>query len=73
MSSSRRKNDEPRKAKKLAVYTIVASGTEDAKDFWQRIGSAFLNKDGSINVVLNALPVNGKLHIREQKQEDQTS
>lgn len=61
---------ETKKSPKLAVYTIIPSGTEDGKDFWQRIGSAFFNKDGSMNVMLNALPVNGKLHIREQKQEE---
>lgn len=72
MSNKGTKNDTKR-AKNLAVYTIVASGSKDTKDFWQRIGSAFLNKDGSMSVLLNALPVNGKLHIREQKQEDQTS
>ena len=56
--------------KKLAVYTIVPSNSEDKKDFWQRIGCAYINKDGSLNVVLNALPLNGKLHIREKKQDD---
>lgn len=71
--STKQKTEEIKRTKRLAVYTIVSRGTEDNKDFWQRIGSAFLNKDGSINVVLNALPVNGKLHIREQKLEEQTS
>ena len=48
---------------RYAVYTIVenASGGDD---FWQRIGIGFQNKDGSVNVILNALPVNGTLHIR---------
>lgn len=32
-----------------------------------------MSQDGSMSVLLNALPVNGKLHIREQKQEEQTS
>ncbi len=49
--------------KTLAVYTIVDIGGE--KPLWNRIGSAFVNKDGSINVLLNALPLDGKLHIRE--------
>jgi len=46
------------------VYTVVRNGE---KDFWNRIGNAFVNKDGSLNVKLNAFPVNGELHIREPK------
>ncbi len=53
-----------------AVYTIVndyrrqPSANPDRK-VWVRIGSADVTKDGSINVVLDALPVNGTLHIRD--------
>ena len=46
----------------LIAYTIVETGS-DAKDYWQRVGSAWTNNDGSINITLNALPVNGKLHV----------
>lgn len=46
-----------------AVYTIVKQG--DGKNHWLRIGVAFTNRDGSINVVLNALPMNGKLQLRD--------
>ena len=51
---------------KLAVYTITENQGRDA--FWQRIGTAFENKDGSINVLLNALPCDRKLHIRLPRQ-----
>ena len=50
------------------VYTIIereASEGRDAKSFWVRIGSAFVNRDGSLNVKLDALPVNGTLQIRD--------
>lgn len=50
----------------FVVYTIVDSNG-DADDYWQRVGAAWTNKDGSINITLNALPLNGKLHIREPK------
>ena len=50
--------------KPLAAYTIVEREDSD-DDIWCRIGIAFTNKDGSVNVYLNALPVNGKVHIRE--------
>ena len=48
------------------AYTIVETNG-DADDYWQRVGSAWTNKDGSINISLNSLPLNGKLHIREPK------
>jgi len=32
---------------------------------WVRAGSAFVNKDGSLNVLLDVLPLDGKLHVRE--------
>jgi len=45
---------------------IAYSITErNGKTFWNRIGVAFENKDGSITVNLEALPVNGQLQIRE--------
>ena len=47
------------------VYTIVEK--EGQKAFWLKIGTAFVNKDESLNVYLNALPINGELNIREPK------
>ena len=35
------------------------------KTYWNRIGVAFTNKDGSINVKLDALPTGGTLQIRD--------
>ena len=53
----------------FVVYTIVET-VGNGSNFWQRVGSAWKNKDGSINVRLNALPVNGELHIRVPKAKD---
>ncbi len=50
----------------LVVYTIVAR-ERDGRKFWVRIGSAFRNRDGSLNAVLDAIPTNGTLHIRAFK------
>ncbi len=50
----------------LVVYTIVER-ERDGKKFWVRIGSAFRNRDGSLNAVLDAMPVNGTMHIREPR------
>ena len=51
-------------AKRQAVFT-----TREVKGrtIWTRIGTAFTNKDSSLNVVLDALPIGGRLHIREEK------
>lgn len=50
----------------LVVYTIVER-ERDKKKLWIRIGSAFRNRDGSLNALLDAVPTNGSLHIRELK------
>ena len=53
------------------VFTIVESGQGDQqKKRWLRIGTAFTNQDGSFNVILDALPLNGKLNIRDPKPRD---
>lgn len=44
------------------VFTVVQNGE---KEYWNRIGLAFPNKDGSLTVRLNALPLDGRLQIRE--------
>lgn len=51
-------------AKRLVVYTIIDKPGTD-KSFWWRIGTAWVNRDLSINIQLDAFPVNGKLHVRE--------
>lgn len=52
------------------VETELGSKPQAVMDVWTvddkyraRIGVAFLNEDGSLNVLLNALPVNRKLRI----------
>ncbi len=40
----------------------------NGKSLWIKIGTAFLNKDGSINVFLDTLPIDGRLHIRDRKE-----
>lgn len=49
-----------------AVYTVVDRG-EGKKPWWCRIGTAFINKDGSLSVLLDALPTNGKMQIRDEE------
>ena len=38
---------------------------KDGKVAWRLLGSAFVNRDNSINVYLDGLPVNGKLQLRD--------
>jgi hypothetical protein len=47
-----------------AVYTIVER-QRDAKKFWLRVGTAFENRDGSLNIYLDAVPTNGTLQVRD--------
>ncbi|MBF0491819.1 MAG: hypothetical protein HQM15_03470 [Deltaproteobacteria bacterium] len=45
----------------------VPLGDKPAKTIWTKIGVAFVNRDQSLNVLLDALPLHGKLHIRDRK------
>ncbi len=49
------------------VYNIIETGK--GKNHWIKVGIVFVNKDGSINVKLNCLPLNGTLHIRDRKEQ----
>ena len=39
-----------------AVFTVVERGT--GKSYWTRVGVGFVNRDGSITLKLDAIPVN---------------
>jgi len=53
--------------KPWGAFNIVERGE---KSFWNRIGTAFRNHDGSYNIYLDALPIGGKVQIREIKDDD---
>ena len=53
----------------LAVFTITER-EKDGKKFWVRLGTAFRNRDGSLNATLDGMPTNGMLHIREVRPND---
>lgn len=48
------------------VYVITERSNEESAQ-WTKIGVAFVNKDESLNVILDALPLTGKIHIRDRK------
>lgn len=50
--------------KLMDVFTISEREGVEEKDRWTKVGIGFVNRDNSINVVLDALPRNGRFHIR---------
>ena len=46
------------------VFAIYDSRHAGERSRWVRIGVAFDNKDGSINVLLDAVPLSGRLQVR---------
>lgn len=57
------------------VYTLIPRKGEDGKDdnFWLNIGSCFAHGDGrGFQILLEALPLDGKLVMRELKEPDPT-
>lgn len=55
-------------SKRKVVYTIIETG--EGKSLWRMVGSAFVNRDDSLTVLLDALPVNGRLHVREPSEKE---
>ena len=49
--------------KRYKVYSPVKNN--DEKTFWVKMGIGYQNQDGSTNIYLDGLPVNGKLQLRE--------
>jgi len=54
------------------VFTITEINKEDVKNRWNKIGTGFLNRDGSINAVLDAYPANGRLQVRVRKNSEKS-
>ena len=46
------------------VFVIINTERLE-KPVFRRVGTAFVNRDQSLNVHLDALPIGGKLHIRD--------
>ena len=38
---------------------------KDGKTYWKSMGVGFVGKGNTLNIHLDGLPVNGKLHVRE--------
>ena len=50
------------------VYTIIDRPGDRA--IWLRVGTAWVNRDGSYNIKLDALPMNGTLQVRDYAPRD---
>lgn len=60
----RRKEKEKEMEQSTSWDAFQIAERNSGKHFWVRIGIAFLNRDNSINVILDALPKDGKLQLR---------
>jgi hypothetical protein len=55
-------------SKRLEVFSVKEQWEKDTgqkHSSWVKAGTAWVNRDGSINVYLDVLPIDGKLHVRE--------
>jgi hypothetical protein len=50
-------------ASKMKIVYVITDRNQ--RKFWNRIGVAFVNSDGSVNVKLEAIPVSGEMQIRD--------
>jgi len=52
------------------AYTVIKR--EGKEDFWLNLGVAFAHEDGEgFNLLLQALPIDGKLVLRRYKEEEE--
>ena len=51
----------------------VATITHNGKRYPHRVGAAFLNSDGTIGVVLNSLPLDGRFVLRPVRPKSQST
>lgn len=61
-ANSNNKNQGTGRTKPWDVLTVTEKGDQS---FWTKVGAAFKNDNGSFTVLLDALPVNGKLVIKQ--------
>lgn len=56
-------------ANKMKIAYVITQRKD--RNFWNRVGVAFVNNDGSINVKLEAVPVSGEIQIRDYQPRDE--
>jgi hypothetical protein len=63
--------EEPLNRNMKSVFTVIDRG--QGKSIWVRVGVGYTNRDGSLNLRLDAIPVNGMLQVREWEPVDRRS
>jgi hypothetical protein len=54
--------------KPLGVYAVLER-KEGQRPFWLKVGAAFVNRDGSFSVLLDAVPLGtNRLQVREMRE-----
>jgi hypothetical protein len=53
-----------------AVYALTER--QDGGTRWLRVGIAFVNRDGSETIYLDAVPLSGKLQVRDEDRMDES-
>ncbi len=56
---------EPQTVRRKEVFHILER--EGYDPIWTRVGIAFVNRDDSLNLFLDLMPVNGRLHVRDPR------
>lgn len=51
--------------RRMSVFHVVER--EGFDPIWTKVGVAFVNRDGSLNLFLDLIPINGRLHVREKQ------
>jgi hypothetical protein len=53
------------------MFKVLSSiDKRDGTSFWMRVGSAFTNKDNSVNIYLDVMPKSFQFQLRELDEED---
>ena len=46
------------------VFQIISGNNGTSR--WVKIGAAYQNRDGSLNIILDSLPIDGKMQVRDR-------
>jgi hypothetical protein len=57
-------------SKKMFKVLTPVLNEKTKKTHWTKLGIGFTNNDNSINLFLDALPVNGRMQLRDWDEED---
>ena len=69
----KRKNKMENQTIKIKDVFVIKETADKGFTQWIKVGVGFINQDGSINVILDSVPLNGKLQIRDRKSKQQAA